>query len=366
MIEITALAVLVILGFRALVVLINLITRQQLSNGNPTSFPHISVLIPARNEEATLPGILEHLQLQEYPHFEVIVYDDASTDSTASIAEKFAGKNRNFCVISSSDGPPEGWLGKNHACHLLAQNAAGEYLLFLDADVRVERTFLKSIIAHSLKHKLHLFSLFPVQIMKTTGERLLVPHMNRILVSLLPLILTRISRLRSLSAANGQAMLFRADTYRKHWFHKMVRSITVEDIRIFRVMKRLRLKSHTMLSGGQISCRMYTGFNEALNGFSKNIFQFFGSSILLTLLYSLTTILGWVPVLMTQDPAIISIWCFLSLWTIISVSILSRQSAITNLMLSIPQQVALLALIINAFQYKLRGGYRWKGREVKV
>lgn len=366
MIEITALAVLAILGFRALVALINLITRQQLRNGNPTSFPLVSVLIPARNEEATLPGLLEQLQLQEYPNFEVIVYDDASTDSTGSIAEKYAGKNRNYRVISSSDGPPEGWLGKNHACHLLAQNASGEYLLFLDADVRVERTFLKSIIAHSLKHKLHLCSLFPVQIMKTTGERLLVPHMNRILVSLLPLILTRISRWRSLSAANGQAMLFRADTYKKHWFHEIVRSITVEDIRIFRVMKRLRLKSHTMLSGGQISCRMYTGFNEALNGFSKNIFQFFGGSILLTLLYSFTTILGWLPVLLTGSPAIITTWGILSLWAIIIVSALSHQSFISNLTLAVPQQIALLTLIIKALQFRFRGGYRWKGREVKV
>lgn len=364
--EIAALAIIVILGLRALVVMVNLLTRQWLRSGTPERTPPVSVLIPARNEEKGIGNLLRQLGVQDYQSFEVIVYNDASTDNTAAVAEQIAHTYSNFKVITSHDEPPEGWLGKNHACHILAQRAQGEYLLFLDADVMIEPNFITDAISHTLKHDLQLFSLFPVQKMETNGEKMLVPLMNRILLSLLPLIFTRISRRRSLSAANGQSMLFRTDTYRKHWFHKKVKSFPVEDIRIFRMMKRLRLKSHTMLSNGQISCRMYNGFDEALKGFSKNIFEFFGGSVLFSIVFALTTSLGWIPVLLSGSSLLIFLWCSMTLWINIVVSKISRQNIFMNLLLAVPQQIAFLRLIVAAFSYRMFGGYRWKGRDVKV
>jgi hypothetical protein len=356
------------LGLRALVALINLLTRQWLEKSrNPqNTLPFVSVLIPARDEEENLGELLDLIVKQDYPHYEVVIYDDGSKDGTPEIIRKIMLQYPLVRLAKPAGEPPAGWLGKNWACHNLALAAKGNYLMFLDADVKVSETCIRDVMNHMLSGELHLFSLFPVQRMLSNGEKLLVPLMNRILVTLLPLILTRISRKPSLSAANGQTMLFRADTYRKHNFHEAVKGYPVEDIRIFRMMKQHNLRSHTMLSGGQVSCRMYHGYQEALNGFSKNVFAFFGGSAFVTIIFALTTALGWLPVLLSGHSLLMMLWAGLSLLTIILVSVLSKQSVFDNLLLAVPQQVAFLHLILRALRYRIFGGFQWKGRSVNL
>ncbi len=142
---------------------------------------------------------------------------------------------------------PEGWTGKNRACHNLAQEARGEYLLFLDADVIVGHDLLRRAVSYALKHDLTLLSMFPGQVMKTKGEKIVVPFMFRILLSLLPLFLIRRCPWTSFSAANGQMMLFRGDTYRKYRFHERVKDRLAEDIEIMRVVKRSKLRGDTLV-----------------------------------------------------------------------------------------------------------------------
>ncbi|MFO7722569.1 MAG: glycosyltransferase [Bacteroidales bacterium] len=363
---IAAWVVLGILLLRSLVVMANLFTRQWLRKGSPApeKMPFISVLIPARDEEANIGNLLEQIASQDYTNYEVIVYDDESKDQTRTIVHDFTRKDPRIHLAEQAGAPPAGWLGKNWACHNLALQAQGEFFLFLDADVRVTDGFLRDIMVHSLRRRLHLCSLFPVQVMATPGEKLLVPLMNRILLTLLPLILTRISKRPSLSAANGQTMLFRAGTYRQHHFHEAVKAYPVEDIRIFRMMKHHNLRTHTMLSGGQVSCRMYKGYQEALNGFSKNVFAFFGGSPVVTILFALTTAFGWIPVLLSGDLLLLILWSFLSALIITLVSLLSRQSPLQNLLLAVGQQVAFIHLIFKALKYRIYGGFQWKGREI--
>lgn len=363
--EILALIVLSILCLRTLVAAINFITGQWLPSGEPEKYPFVSVIIPARNEERNIGNILDDLSKQNYPSFEVIVYDDASTDKTAETASGFSSLFKCFNLIQAESAPPDGWFGKNYACYVPAQKAKGDYLLFIDADVSVSPWFLKDMVTFSQKHKLHLLSIFPVQIMKTEGEKLLVPLMNRVLLSLLPLILTRISRRVSLSAANGQVMFFNAETYKKYQFHSLVRSEIVDDIAIFRALKRLRLKSQTLLSNGQVSCRMYNSFATALNGFSKNVFSFFGGSVMMAVLYAATSALGWIPVVLSGNMLFLLIWLIMTLTLILATSALSRQSFLSNLLYSIPQQISFLILIAVAFRYKIKGGYQWKSRNIK-
>jgi len=89
----------------------------------------VSVIVPARNEEASLADCLQSLVAQSGVEFEIIVVDDHSTDRTREIAESFPGVR----VIEA--GPlPEGWTGKNNAVTCGARQAHGEWLLFTDAD----------------------------------------------------------------------------------------------------------------------------------------------------------------------------------------------------------------------------------------
>ena len=88
--------------------------------------PTVSVIIPARNEEATLPAILA--SLRALPLVEVVVVDDSSVDGTAAVALSGGA------TVLTASPPPPGWTGKARACQLGADAASGDLLLFLDAD----------------------------------------------------------------------------------------------------------------------------------------------------------------------------------------------------------------------------------------
>ena len=361
--EYLAFASIAYLAVRLFVAFTNLITRPYLHRGKPACLPFVSILIPARNEEGNIGALLSDLSLLNYPHFEIIVYDDDSDDNTALIIHEAESSNNRIRYLRGN-GPDQGWLGKNYACDKLASQAKGEYFLYLDADVRVSSEILNDSIAHMQRHKLSLFSMFPVQIMKTWGEWMAVPLMNRILIGNLPMIMAVKSSISAFAAANGQFMMFDADVYRKNRFHYKFRDERVEDIRIARHMKGLGYRIHTLLSGGQISCRMYRNYREGLAGFSKNIHAFFGNSWLILILYNLLTGLGPFAVLFALSFKSMMVYLFLLILLNIMISVQSRQTVHKNLILMPFQQFSVLLISLKGVHRQLTGRQFWKGRKV--
>jgi len=100
----------------------------------PVSGPRVSVIVPARDEEAGVRACLESLLAQDYQDLEVIAVDDRSTDSTGAIMDELARANPRLRVVHVTDLPPD-WLGKPHAMWKGAQAASGQWLLFTDGDV---------------------------------------------------------------------------------------------------------------------------------------------------------------------------------------------------------------------------------------
>ena len=192
MISALAYITIILTGLQFLVALINLITRNWLTDTMTESSKLVSVLIPARNEENNISNILNDLLKQYYKDIEVIVCNDQSEDNTESIVKEFAARDGRIKLINSA-GPAEGWTGKNYACYLLSKQAKGEYLLFLDADVRLRGQIITNAVVSVDKNGLGLISIFPMQIIKSFGERITVPNMNYILLSLLPLLLSLLS-----------------------------------------------------------------------------------------------------------------------------------------------------------------------------
>jgi glycosyltransferase involved in cell wall biosynthesis len=363
MMEIIAYSAIAYLIVQLLVVLVNMVTRQYLKKAELVGNPMVSILIPARDEENNIGNLLDDLSGLEYRNFEVIVYDDDSSDQTSLIVHEKSLHDQRISYTRGSGLLP-GWLGKNHACHNLANQAAGEYLLFLDADVRVMPGLLSDSLAFMKKWDLELLSLFPVQKMKNLGEWLTVPIMNQILIGNLPMILIRRSQIPDFAAANGQFMLFRAETYKNSWFHKELRDEKVEDIEIIRRMKRMKLNVHTLLSGGQIMCRMYTSYGEALSGFAKNVHAFFGSNWLLLFFYVILTSIGpfavWVALPL---PALFIYLAGVIVFRIMA-ALLSRQSWWLNCILMPFQQASLVIIAVLAAYHQVTGKLTWKGRRI--
>jgi glycosyltransferase involved in cell wall biosynthesis len=359
-----AIAALTILLVRLLIVVINVYHRQWLRETELPAAPLVSILIPARNEERSLPLILADLEAHDYRNIEVIVYDDSSEDGTLAVARGFADRDSRFSVLEGRE-LPAGWLGKNHGCHQLSQQARGDYLLFLDADVRVRPGLIRRSLGRMMQYDLSLLSLFPRQKMHTLGELLTVPAMNLILLSLLPMRLIRISPRPSLAAANGQFMLFDADTYRAQQYHERVREMNVEDMAIIRLIKVQRLKVHTMLSSGEVECRMYRGFGEAIGGMTRSVFAFFGGSGLVLLLFTVFTTFGFLFVWLGLSWQWMVLYLALTWLMRMLVAAMSRQPLFWNAVLQPLQQASFVLLVVEAFRRRFRARNSWKGREIK-
>ncbi len=323
----------------------------------------VSILIPARNEENNILDLLKSLENLNYRNFEVIIADDGSTDKTFEIIEDFILNKPSFSVFKI-DVLPEGWLGKNNACFQLAKKANGAYLLYLDADETVLPEILDSAVHRMKMNRLHLLSLFCDQEMKTLGERMVVPLMHYLLLSLLPLRLVYLSRNPSFAAASGQFMMFDAENYKREQWHKQVKNYVVEDVAILKLMKTEKFRTETLLANRFVSCRMYTGYQESLNGFSKNLLAGFSYNLGAMTFYFMLIYFGFIALLFF--PTWFSIFALLLVAGIrIMISIISNQNIVYNLILHPLQMTSFVVVAIMSVKKYLLKNIVWKGRNIQ-
>lgn len=355
----------IVLAFAAnqfLVALLNLLFYQHYRNKNaPTAF--LSVLIPARNEAKNIGVLLQDICNQGYKNIEVLVYNDHSEDNTKAIIQEFELNNKLIRLIDTQS-LPKGWLGKNHACHCLAKEAKGEYLLFLDADVRLGETIFSRVLNKAMQKNTDLLSIFPQQEMIHAGEKKTVPIMNYILLTLLPLILVRKSFFSSHAAANGQFMLFKASTYHAEQAHLKMKNIKVEDIAIARYFKKKGLSVACLLGDEDIRCRMYQSYEDAIQGFAKNILMFFGNSYLAMSLFFLLSTFGIVPLILLGNLNFVWIYLLTVISTRVLVSIASKQSVYNNLKYMLSQQLSMGHIMLRSIQQTINKKQEWKGRNI--
>ena len=273
-----------IVGFLAVCLLIALVNYFSIRRFDdyPTAqdFPKVSILIPARNEEANIRSCVESLLAQNYPDFEILVLDDNSTDQTGAILEQMSQWNP-YLKVYSGEPLPAGWLGKHWACHQLTKNATGDFLLFTDADTRYRSNALRDGISALIAEKADLVTAFPYEEMLTWGERLTVPILGFSIFCFFPILLAEKIRLPAFSVTVGQFMLFRRTAFDSIGGYESIRDHPVDDMMLGRCIVAHGFCWKFMDATRHITCRMYRGFSDASDGFTKNIFSVFNHHILL-------------------------------------------------------------------------------------
>lgn len=349
---------------RFTVTLFNFISNPKLPHIRNWYTDKVSILIPARNEQDNILHLLQSIQQQEYSNYEVIILDDDSDDNTYNICEQFAATQSKFKVVKGKP-LPAGWIGKNYACHQLAQQATGRYLLFLDADETVGRNLINSAVHRMHLRKLGLLSLFANQEMRTIGELSVVPLMHYVLINLLPLrLIFLVKKNASVAAASGQFMMFDAPIYHQYQWHKLVKGKVVEDVEIMKTIKAYGYSGEGLLANGMVTCRMYKGYNEALNGFSKNFMAAFNYSIPMFLIYLVLLIGGPLLIFSTGSLPLIMFMVGLILLSRIMISLSASQNAWYNLLLHPFQMFSLTVIAFLAIQKHLTKTTVWKGRKI--
>ena len=227
----------------------------------PVELPTISVVIAARNEELDLPGTLDDLLAQDYPNLEILVVEDGSTDGTRAVIESRAPR-----VRLVAEGPlPDGWIGKNWACATGARAATGEWLLFLDADVRMHPSTVRVAFGWAQAERADLTTLGTRIEMVGFWERLVMPfYVQRVLTGFRT---PRVNHDRSRAAmANGQFWLTRRSTYERIGGHAAVRSEVVEDVALARRYRAAGLRLRVAWAPDLARTRMYRDRHELFEG----------------------------------------------------------------------------------------------------
>jgi chlorobactene glucosyltransferase len=258
------------------ILLLNLVDVKRLSSGASGGvYPSVSILVPARNEARSIEACVRSLCTQAYPQFEVIVLNDHSTDATGEILSRLESE---FAMLRVIEGQalPQGWVGKCWACFQLSQSAESDLLLFTDADTLHQPDALGRAVQSLEETRADMLSLVPYQTLGSFWEQVIVPLVHFLIMCFLPMRMIWNSRNEAFSFANGQFILFRSALYEQIGGHKAVKSNIVEDVWFVKAVKRAGGKVRVFNGVDAVRCRMYYGFQEAFNGFSKNLFAGMG------------------------------------------------------------------------------------------
>ena len=363
----------VVFGFGAVrlaVGCVNLFSRPYLcrraaaQHGTDIPKKSVSVLIPVRNEAKNIPLLLDDLSAYyDDAVAEIIVYDDRSDDSTADLVRGLAEHDPRIVLICGGE-LPDGWTGKNHACYVLSEAASADMLLFLDADVRLHPQAVSRAAAAMTEMNIGLLSIFPVQLMNNTGTRISVPIMNWILLSLLPLVAVRRMPQPSLAAANGQFMLFRTSVYRSLQPHLQFKNTPDEDMAVVSDFKRQGIAVATLLGRHDVDCRMYDSLGEAVSGFSKNVFRFFGDNVVVAFAFAAATTIAPLWIFLFNGWIAGCIYLSIIILLRIVVSLASRQNVFLNIVLMPLQQTVFWIILCRAYSARKNKFLTWKGRNI--
>ena len=340
------------------------------------------MIIPARNEERSLPACLASLLRQSEPGFalgqqwELIIINDDSTDKTREIAAQAAASHDGVTLL---DAPPldlssrGGFTGKSNACWTGAQAARGRHLLFTDADTIHEMNDLSRSLRETEKYKAVLLSYSPRQIVTGFWQHAVMPLVFSELASVYPPQEVN-DPVRSLAAANGQFILVERDAYFSVGGHRAVGKDILEDVALAHNIKRGPRTIRFRYAPDALSTQMYRTASQMIEGWTKNLALLFPSPLALALWRILDLLLFFgLPILAFGIFWLLpwQRWIILLLWVRTGWRFYSRVARsnfpavdVAISILGVPLFVFLL--FRSVIHHRLKKNVAWKGRSYKT
>ena len=229
----------------------------------------VSVLVPARDEETRIGGLIESVLADPGCGVELVVLDDHSSDRTAEIVSAAAERDARVRLVRG-DALPAGWCGKQFACWQLAHAATEDRWLFLDADVRLEPGAVAAAVAEMEVQRVDLLSGVPRQEYSGLLDRLLIPLIHFVLLGYLPLGRAARSASPAYSAGCGQFFLTTRRAYAAAGGHEAVRASMHDGLMLPTEYRRAGLRTGLSDLTAAARCRMYDRDADVWPGLSKN------------------------------------------------------------------------------------------------
>ena len=312
----------------------------------------VDILVPMRDEEANVEACLKSLLNSEMLNSpQIYALDDGSSDQTGNLISIFKVKKLTGSAL------PEGWLGKNWACHNLARAGSGEYLVFVDADVRLHPHAIASAITKMNSLKWDYISPYPKQIAESFMEKLIQPLLQWSWIASVPLRIAEKYPNRSMTIANGQFFIVKRTAYEATGGHGAIAAEVLDDLELARALIAKGFKGGVAEGSSVASCRMYKSSTELIDGYTKSLWKAFGGTTGTILALFLLAITGVSPYLSFGAPVV---FIFLS-------RVLSALKTKSNPAYAFLHPVAILVLfylIVLSSIRKSRGTLQWRGRAI--
>lgn len=334
--------------------------------------PVVSVIVPARNEEASLGACLESLVAQSGIDFEIIVVDDESMDRTVAIARSYVNSRaenvlarRPQVTVISAAPLVDGWTGKNNAMSAGAKVARGKWLLFTDADTVHRPGSLGRAVAEAEQNQAALLSYSPEQEVRGFWEKAVMPVIFAELAATYPP--QKVSDPASpIAAANGQYLLISRAAYDAVGGHTKIAGDLLEDVAMARMVKSSGRKILFRYGDDSVRTRMYRNWAHMKEGWTKNLALLFKHPVRHAVMLLAFWAFSWIAFVLAVAGIASGDWkvAYYVLPMFFWYGRIARANfrPVTN-MIAIVFGVPLASYLLLSAAYRYRtGGVLWKGR----
>jgi chlorobactene glucosyltransferase len=250
--------------------------------------PAVSIIVPVRDEidniDLCLTGLVGQSCLND--RSPIIVVDDDSQDGTRAAVEPYVNRDPRIRLVTAG-ALPDGWIGKPHACWQGAALAEGDWLCFIDADVRTAPELIAAAVANAEAHGIDMLSLQPLQELGSFWERVIIP------AGLLMIACAKPFTIASEECVNGQFLLIRRETYFRVGGHAAVRAEICEDKALASRVEQAGFCFRVLAAEDLARTRMYRDFRSLWEGLSKNATEILGTARATLIAAAAALVFGW-------------------------------------------------------------------------
>ena len=324
----------------------------------------ITVIVPARDEEAVIAACVESLAKQ-LEITDIVVVNDQSSDKTAAVVRDLATRIAKLRLLEAQE-PQLGWVGKNNAAAVGARNATSDWLLFTDADVELEEGATTRALQIAQKNHAALVSFSPQQITEKWYEKALIPFVYCRLARRFSYAAVNDPK-SAAAAANGQFLMIRRDVYEAIGGHARFASTVLEDVALAAAVKSAGHRLWFGAGKGIVRARMYRAFGVMWEGWTKNLYRLMGGTPWKAFREGESAI-PWIPLLVILLGIKFPIAMFAGVLLLVlrqmnyGSELVRNQYPFALIIYYIPAAFLYAGVLAASYRSHARGKVQWKGR----
>ncbi len=334
--------------YRLFVVLYNYFSHPFLSSGSPVYNPLVSILVYVQNSENSIGKLLQGIKEQTHQNFEVLIYNNQSTDKTVDVISDISAGDKRFRLFNGSE-VNTGLQSKNFAYDKLAQIAKGQYYIFCDSNNIVDSQFVANALSHMQRRSLSLMSIYPKYQSKIFWTRLQISAAQGMFLSLVSAKSFLIKRTGESSIFANPLLIADATSYQSNRWHEKFKDIPNPEGKIVDTVQSLNLNSDSLLGDNSLTQEIFD-FNIEFADFTASLLKNRNGLIA----YTIATTLGLFLAIFLLPFPLVFLYLFAVIYSRMLVAMLCQQSVFISL-LQMPVQFSVLTLKLIKAIKKSRG-----------